>query len=141
MLRRHLPFQPLALALILSTPLSHAGDRFELLAQCAANSSHVEQRECLERKMKESLVALGGAQKELMIKLRSVDVDAADKQRAIVRAQTDAQEYITYAGKHCESFASLTYGGNSQQDRRLACHAELNSIRAQQVSKVSASIP
>jgi len=91
--------------------------------------------------MKKSLVALGLAQKELIIKLRKIDEDANDKQRAIVCAQTDAQEYTIYAGKHCESFASLAYGGNSQGDRRLACHAELNSIRAQQVRKVSASIP
>ena len=132
------PFAGLVLGLCI--PLSHAQDRFATLAECAAGSSHADQRECLERKMKESLSSLCEAQRKLMSKLRNVNEEAAQKQRAIVAAKTDAQGFVTYAGKHCEAFAALAYGSNSQQDRRLACHTELNAIRAEQVVKVAAAI-
>ena len=128
------------LVLGLCIPLAHAQDRFANLAECAAGSSHANQRECLERKMKESLSSLGEAQKELMLKLRNLNEEAAERQRAIAAAKTDAQGFVTYASKHCEAFAALAYGGNSQQDRRLACHTELNAIRAQQIVKVAAAI-
>jgi len=118
----------------------HAEDRFSALSLCAENASHAEQRECLEQMMKVSVASLGAAQKGLMNKLRGVDQEAAEKQRAISAAQADAAAFVAYAGKHCEAFASLAYGGNSQQDRRLACQIELNSAREQQVNKIAASL-
>ena len=42
-------------ALGLSSKPASAEDRFATLRTCADNASHVEQRECLETKMKESL--------------------------------------------------------------------------------------
>jgi hypothetical protein len=132
------PFTCLVLGLCI--PLAHAQDRFATLAECATGSSHADQRVCLECKMKESLSALGEAQKKLMVTLRNVSEEAAEKQRAVAAAETDAQGFVTYASKHCEAFAALAYGGNSQQDRRLACHIELNTIRAGQVVKVAAAI-
>ena len=75
-----------------------------------------------------------------MIKLRNADEETFEKQRAIAAAKTDAQGFVTYVGKHCEAFAALAYGGNSQQDRRLACHIELNTMRTEQVTKVAAAI-
>ena len=132
------PFACLVLGIC--TPPAYAQDRFATLAECATGSSHADQRVCLERKMKESLSALGEAQKKLMLELRNVSEEAAKKQRAVSAAKTDAQGFVTYASRHCEAFAALAYGGNSQQDRRLACHIELNVIRAEQVSKVAAAI-
>jgi uncharacterized protein YecT (DUF1311 family) len=127
-------------ALAICVPPAQAQDRFAALENCAAGSSHVDQRECLERKVKESLSALGSAQKNLMTKLRNVDRGTSDKQRAMAAAKNDAQGFVTYASKHCEAFAALAYGGNSQHDRRLACHVELNAIRAEQLTKVAAAI-
>ena len=99
------------------------------------------QRECFEAKMKASLAILGDAQRGLMKKLQAADQGKGEKERAAAAAQADAQAYVDYSGKHCESFAATAFGGNSQQDRRLACHIELNAIRAQQVAMVASSLP
>jgi uncharacterized protein YecT (DUF1311 family) len=114
-----------------------AQDRFELLSSCAAAASHVEQRECLERKMKISLAALQAAEKSLSSKLRDIDQEPVQKLHAVAAAQTDARAFTNYAEKHCEAFAALAYGGNSQGDRRLACHIELNMVRTRQLNKVT----
>ena len=131
----------LLMALLLWSELAYAQDRFAFLSACSANASHVEQRECLEAKMKRSLAELGEAQRGLMERLRAIDENAEDKNRAIAAAQADAAAFVSYASKHCESFAALAFGSNSQQDRRLACHIELNNLRAQQVTKVALSVP
>jgi uncharacterized protein YecT (DUF1311 family) len=117
-----------------------AEDRLTVLSICSRDGSHVQQRLCLESKMKESLSELNRAQRDLMSKLNGIEEDKGLKQQAISAAQADAQSYIGYSGKHCESFASLAFGGNSQHDRRLACHIELNLIRARQVDAVASSL-
>ena len=129
------------LVLLSAAAATRAEDRYEWLARCASGTSHVEQRSCLEEKVKESLAGLDSAQKELMVKLRRADQKSRQKHAAIAAAQADAQGYVAYATKHCEAFASLAYGGNSQQDRRLACHIEMNLIRAAQVGKEATSLP
>ena len=125
---------------ILSQP-ANAEDRLAILRACAVNASHVEQRDCLEAKTKDSLAVLGEEQRRLMKKLRAADRDKNEKKLAIAAAQDDAQAYVAYSRKHCESFAAMAFGGNSQQDRRLACHIELNAIRTQQVAMVASSLP
>jgi len=134
---------PVISAAVLGLPSepARAEDRFAILRACADDGSHVQQRECLESKMKESLAVLGEAQRGLMKKLQATDQEKGEKERAIAAAQADAQAYVGYSGKHCESFATMAFGGNSQQDRRLACHIELNAIRAQQVTMVASSLP
>ena len=91
--------------------------------------------------MTESLASLDMAEKELMAKLQNADQEPNLKQRAIVATKADAQAFVAYAAKHCEAFASLAFGGNSQHDRRLACHVELNEVRTQQVNKIAKSVP
>ena len=125
----------------LSSKPASAEDRFATLRTCADNASHVEQRECLEAKMKESLAALGEAQRGLMKKLQALDQGKNEKNQAVAAAHADAQAYVGYSHNHCESFATLAFGGNSQQDRRLACHIELNAVRAQQLATVASSLP
>jgi len=89
--------------------------------------------------MKDSLAVLESAEKSLTSKLRDVDQEPQEKQRAVAAVQSDAQAFISYAEKHCESFAALAYSGNSQGDRRLACHIELNLVRSRQLSKITAA--
>lgn len=91
--------------------------------------------------MKDSLAALDQAQRVLMSKLKGIEEDKELKQRAINAAHADARAYIGYSKMHCESFASLAFGGNSQHDRRIACHVELNLIRTRQLDAVASSLP
>lgn len=119
---------------------AHCQDRLGILSQCAKVASHVEQRECLRRAAAASDEVLANAERRLSAKLGSADQDALPKRTAITAAQADAKEFIRYASKHCESFAALAFGGNSQSDRRLACRAELNHSRAQQLAAMAEAV-
>lgn len=129
-----------AFAELSSAKTASGQDRFDVLDQCAERASHSEQRECLSGREVQSRVALGEAERRLLEKLQSADQDAALKQIAVRAAQADAKAFVPYASKHCESFAALAFGGNSQADRRMACHIELNYLRAQQISVLTKSV-
>ena len=136
--RRHLSSALSVLALFLSPPTS-AQDRFEVLRACAKGSAHVGQRECLATESEKSKSAVSAAERELAARITKTDERAQDKARALAAAVDEAAAFGQYADKHCDSFASLSFGGNSQDDRRLACHIELNLLRALQLKKIAAS--
>lgn len=119
-----------------SASAAHAEDRFNLLSSCANGRPHIEQRACLQQKFIESRAALERAQQDFIEYLRTVDQEAQPKQVALAASRSDAKAFANYSQAHCSAFAALAYGGNSQQDRRLACQAELNSVRAQQLARV-----
>ena len=130
---------PIAVCTVLLSSVStvNAEDRFDALASCADGRSHVEQRACLQQKQIESQASLERAHEEFIKYLRSVDQEARPKQTALAAARSDAEAFANYSKAHCNAFASLAYGGNSRQDRRLACQAELNSVRAQQLARIT----
>lgn len=143
MLRRSFKFPQSCAAIALAATFGSAQgqDRFSILDQCAKDASHADQYECLVQRMKESLGSIAEAQGQLMTKLRSSDEDQTFKDAAIAAAQEDGQEFVAYVGKHCESFSMLAYGGNSQKDRRIACHVELSLVRARQIRRIAESLP
>jgi uncharacterized protein YecT (DUF1311 family) len=124
-----------------SASAAHAEDRFGLLSSCASGRSHVEQRSCLQQKLVESRASLERTQQELIAHLRGVDQEPQAKQAALAASRSDAKAFVNYSQAHCNAFAALAYGGNSQQDRRLACQAELNSVRAQQLAGIITRAP
>jgi len=124
-----------------SASAAHAEDRFQLLSSCASDRSHVEQRACLQQKLVESRTALERTQQELNAHLRGVDQEPQAKQRALAASRSDAKAFVNYSQAHCIAFSALAYGGNSQQDRLLACQTELNSVRAQQLARIITLAP
>jgi hypothetical protein len=117
-----------------------AQDRFEVLVTCSNFPSHVEQRNCLNEKVKESLAELEIARKSLMSAIAAWDQDQVYKDRARAMYQAEGAGFVEYAGKQCEAFAALAAGGNSQEDRRLACHYQLNRTYILQTNRIAASL-
>ena len=137
---RHLAGTIVVLALLLFVD-ANARDRFDVLRTCAKESSHVGQRECLEAEWKKSSAAASATERDFLARLTKADQVPQDKARALAAAADESAAYSQFAEKHCESFALLAFGGNSQGDRRLACRIELNWQRAVQLKSIVASTP
>jgi len=138
---RYMMFAVIYMAVLGSARAAHAEDRFQLLSSCASDRSHVEQRACLQQKLVESRAALERAQQELIAHLRGAAQEPQAKQPALAASRSDAKAFVNYSQAHCSAFSSLAYGGNSQQDRLLACQTELNSVRAQQLARIITLAP
>ncbi len=63
--------------------------------------------------------------------LNKIDESSEDRHRALRAAAADNRAFPVYRTRHCEAFAVLAFGGNAQNDQRVACAIELNDRRTE----------
>jgi len=126
------PLTLLVLLLVAAMPLS-AQRSAESERICYALDSHDSQRECLSSRAAQSETRLEAEEAFARSALLHADEDEADRARAVQALDKSAGEYRRYRKEQCEFVASLAFGGNAQEDRRLLCEIELNESRIRQL--------
>jgi uncharacterized protein YecT (DUF1311 family) len=114
----------------------------DLYEECGADSQ-AGMRDCLEKRADESQVALKKAEEMVGISLTKWDEDDKYVSLAKARLIASSKAFPKYREAQCEFSASLSGGGagNSHEMGRLACVAELNSRRAEQLRNAVANLP
>jgi Lysozyme inhibitor LprI len=117
-------------------------DERSLREECSA-FSQAGMRDCLARRVEESQKALTRAEQRVVNALSNWDEDKKYIDLAKSRFGISSTRFNSYRKDQCEFFASLTGGaaGDAHEIRRLACVAELNSRRAEQLRTAVANLP
>ncbi|WP_341829819.1 lysozyme inhibitor LprI family protein [Caballeronia zhejiangensis] len=116
----------------------------ELRAQCSSlHFSQVHVRACLEEKANQSERDLKQAEQNAISALAQWDEDDRFSRAARAGLSTSNKSFTQYREAQCKFSASLNGGaaGNSHEIRRLACIAELNSRRAEQLRSAASELP
>lgn len=113
----------------------------ELRNECSYEISGV--RECLQRKQEASAVELKRVEEKVRGVLAKWDENSKYMSLAKTKLATSTKAFIRYRDGHCAFAASLGGGaiGNALDMRRLACEAELNNRRAEQLRDVVSDLP
>ncbi|WP_250480529.1 lysozyme inhibitor LprI family protein [Caballeronia sp. GAOx1] len=105
--------------------------------------SQVHVRACLEEKANQSERDLKQAEQNAISALAQWDEDDRFSRAARAGLSTSNKSFTQYREAQCKFSASLNGGaaGNSHEIRRLACIAELNSKRAEQLRSAASELP
>ncbi len=100
-------------------------------------------RDCLATQAENSRIALRRAEEKLANTLSKWDEDDQYVNQAKERFASANKAFAKYRDRQCALSAALSGGGagNAREIRRLACIAELNNLRAGQLSKAAADLP
>ena len=125
----------------LAWPAACVSNEAALRDECSAYSG-AEMRECLERKVAASELAVNDAENKLKTALSRWDEDKKYTDIAKTRFAATSQEFIRNRRVQCAFAVALGGGaiGNALEIRRLACVAELNNQRARQVEAVATGL-
>lgn len=113
-----------------------------LREECGA-FSQAEMRDCLAKKAQDSQKALRQAEEQAAGTLAKWDEDRKYVSQAKAKLARSNQEFAKYRESQCRFAASLSGGGagNAQEMRRLACAAEINARRAEQLRDAVSDLP
>jgi uncharacterized protein YecT (DUF1311 family) len=138
------------MALVISAPLplnsfaisngAILGER-ALRAECSYEITGV--RECLQEVKRASEANLKRAEKQALASLDKWDEDPRYIKAAKARLVTSRKPFIEYRQAQCAFASSLGGGaiGNALEMQRLACVAELNNRRAEQLRDAVSDLP
>ncbi len=131
-------FSPLTLLASSNTSIQ---SEYELRDECSYEISGV--RECLEKKQKISETELMRAEKKIGESFAKWDEDPKFINLAKVKLVASKKAFIQYREAQCAFATSLGGGaiGNALDMRHLACVAELNNRRAEQLRSAISSLP
>lgn len=125
-----------------ATPGSAVQTERDLYEECSAYSQ-AGMRDCLAKKAKNSQEALRQAEEEAASLLSKWDEDGQYANRAKAKLAASNKEFAKYRETQCGFTASLSGGGagNAHEMGRLACVAELNNRRAEQLRNAVSDLP
>ena len=128
-------------ALAATSPAVVLGER-ALREECSA-FSEAGMRECLAKKVDKSQKTLQQAEKQAAGVLAKWDEEHQYINQSKTRLAISNKVFVKYRETHCDFLASLSGGGagNSHEIGRLACVAELNNRRAQQLLDAVSDLP
>ncbi|MDR3439631.1 lysozyme inhibitor LprI family protein [Telmatospirillum sp.] len=129
-------------ALIFSTSSASVLDERALREECSA-LSQAGMQDCLAKKAKNSQDVLRQAEENVASLLSKWDEDDKYVNQAKANLAASNKEFVKYRESQCELSASLGGGaiGNALEMRRLACVAELNSRRSEQLRDAVSDLP
>lgn len=139
----------IALCLAVSSPLlanaalsNVVQDERAIREECSAHSQ-AGMRDCLAKKANESEKALKHVENKVNSALFKWDEDAKYIGLAKARLAASNKEFAKYREAQCEFLASLSGGaaGNAHEIGHLACVAELNNRRAEQLRNAVIDLP
>ncbi|WP_237718339.1 lysozyme inhibitor LprI family protein [Cupriavidus sp. BIS7] len=112
-----------------------------LRAECSYEITGV--RECLQEKQRASEANLKHAEKQAGASLDKWDEDPRYVKAAKARLVASRKPFIEYREAQCAFASSLGGGaiGNALEEQRLACVAELNNTRAEQLREAVSDLP
>jgi hypothetical protein len=99
-------------------------------------------RDCLAKKADESQKTLRQAENHMVSALSNWDEDGKYISLAKAKIAASSKDFVRYRNAQCEFSASLSGGGagNAYEIGRLACVAELNGRRAEQLRNAAANL-
>lgn len=115
----------------------------ELRDECSEeNFSMVDVRKCLEIKLQVSESSLKESEQAMRLALNAWDEETRYIKQAQTRLDKAEKSFIVFRKSHCEFAYSLGGGaiGNALDMERIACMAELNNTRAQQLNLMASDI-
>jgi len=120
----------------LATPAGHA-----LREQCS-EFSQAGMRDCLAKKADESQQTLTRAEYDAVSALKKWEEDDRYVRMAKANLAASNRTFVQYRTAQCKFSASLSGGGagDSHEIRRLACVAELNGNRAEQLHDAASAL-
>lgn len=113
-----------------------------LREECSAYSQK-RMRDCLAKKVKSSQEALQQSEDKTASTVEKWDEDVKYINQAKDKLASSNKVFIRYRDYQCEFLAALSGGGagNAHEIRLLACIAELNNRRAEQLRDVLSELP
>jgi hypothetical protein len=113
------------------------------LREACGEFSQAGMRDCLVGKVDESRKVLKVAEAEASGRIAGWDEDPKYVNLAKVRLAASAKAFTAYRKEQCAFAAALGGGaiGNALEIRRLACEAELNHWRADQLQRALIDLP
>lgn len=133
-------------ALVLGVPAMALADSIAperaLREECSA-FAQAKMRECLSKKAEDSEKALRQAEEKVADTLSRWDEDSRYISQAKAKFASSNKEFAKYRQSHCRFASSLIGGGagNAHEMKRLACAAELNNRRAEQLGDAISDMP
>ena len=130
-------------ALAAATPDVVLSER-ALRSECSWSSlSEADMQDCLTKEAEKSQKALRQAEKQAVGILAKWDEEHKYIYQSKSRLAISNKVFVKYREAHCDFLASLSGGGagNSHEIGRLACVAELNNRRAQQLLNAVSDLP
>ncbi|WP_155122422.1 lysozyme inhibitor LprI family protein [Burkholderia ubonensis] len=111
-------------------------------AQCGAYSQ-AGMKYCLVMKVDESRVSLKKAEMNVIAVIKKWDEDNKYIRASQAMLAASNKEFVKYREAQCEFSASLSGGGagNAHEMGRLACIAELNTRRVEQLRNAVSDLP
>jgi hypothetical protein len=103
---------------------------------CGDAPDHASERACWVKAARNSNARVRAAQELQRHRIKSSDLEAAFKSRALALFNMAATTFAQYRQAQCEYEASAAAGGNGADDMRLSCQVSINeaylkSIQAQ----------
>ncbi|AMO99335.1 hypothetical protein CAter10_1569 [Collimonas arenae] len=119
-----------------------AQNKQSALEECSAYSG-AGMRGCLQKKADASGIELARAESNVRGALKKWDEDAQYVKLAQSRFEVSNKEFLRYRDAYCGFNASLGGGaiGGALDTRKLACTAELNVNRSQQILDAVSHLP
>ena len=129
-------------AMALAASIAPVSDERALREEFSA-VSQAEMRDCLAKKAEDSRKALQQAEETVADTLSKWDEDSKFVSQAKAKLARSNKEFAEYRESQCRFAASLSGGGagNAHEMRRLACAAELNNRRAEQLHDAVYDMP
>ncbi|WP_080407968.1 lysozyme inhibitor LprI family protein [Burkholderia ubonensis] len=114
----------------------------DLYEECGAYSQ-AGMKDCLVRKVDESRVSLKKAEMDVIAVIKKWDEDNKYIRASQATLAASNKEFVKYREAQCEFSASLSGGGagNAHEMGRLACIAELNTRRVEQLRNAVSGLP
>ncbi|MBB5410980.1 MULTISPECIES: lysozyme inhibitor LprI family protein [unclassified Paraburkholderia] len=128
--------------LVLAASTALVASERALREECSA-FSQAGMRDCLAEKAEASQKALRRAEEKMAGTLSKWDEDNKYVNQAKARLVASNSKFAKYRETQCQFAASLSGGGagSAREVRSLACVAELNNRRAQQLRDAASDLP
>ncbi|MCC8401816.1 DUF1311 domain-containing protein [Paraburkholderia sp. MMS20-SJTN17] len=128
--------------MVLAASTASVASEHDLREECSA-FSQTGMRDCLAEKAESSQTALGQAEEAMADALSEWDEDSRYVNEAKAKLVTSNRKFLEYRETQCEFSAALSGGGagNAHDSRRLACVADLNKRRAEQLRNAASDLP
>ncbi|HEY2020468.1 lysozyme inhibitor LprI family protein [Paraburkholderia sp.] len=129
-------------AIVLAASTAPTTGEQALRNECSA-FSQAGIRDCLEEKVENSQKVLSQAEQKMVGTLSKWDEDNRYIRQANAKLVASNKKFAEYRATQCEFSASLSGGaaGDAREIRRLACVAELNNRRAEQLANAASELP
>lgn len=97
--------------------------------ECFSQPDHPAIRACLTRESEASSIRLKQAEDAVLSRIRASDIDSEYRDGLIQAATTTMRSYRTFRDDQCAFAWATAQGGNSAQDKQLACLACLDDMQ------------